>query len=446
MINRKFWIIIFTIFIINAWFANHAFSASSEALNEIQQREIEIQELEQQIQELAIQIDAKRGESKTLENEVSKLNAQIKQINLEIRRIQININQVNDEIVVTTTEIGKAEETMDKHFAALSQTLRILYQNDQKNLTQIILSNNTLSDFFSNLQNIKTTQDTLWISIKNIKALKKELENTGDSLRGKRLELEQLQFIQEIGKGSVSSIKKEKNSILKQTKGQEAQFQKLIQRSQKDIEAIRAQIYYLEQNGITAEEAVKFAQLAAIRAGIRPAFLLAILEIESGLGRNIGSGNWKDDMYDCYVRLGTIYYPSRKAHYLKRAESEKAAFFTIINKLNLDPNSVKVSAEPNYGCGGAMGPAQFIPTTWLAYEKEVARLTGHNPPSPWSIEDSFMASAIKLANGGANSKTFAGETGASRAYIGGRTTCSSSICNYYANAVQRKAEQIEKNL
>lgn len=93
-----------------------------------------------------------------------------------------------------------------------------------------------------------------------------------------------------------------------------------------------------------------------------------------------------------------------------------------------------------------MGPAQFIPSTWLAYEEEVSRLTGHNPPNPWNIEDAFMASAIKLTKGGADKQTRAAESGAARAYIGGSTRCSSGICNYYSNAVLRKADEIEKNI
>ena len=39
---------------------------------------------------------------------------------------------------------------------------------------------------------------------------------------------------------------------------------------------------------MSAEDAVKYGQLAAIGAGIRPAFLLAELEQESALGSNVG--------------------------------------------------------------------------------------------------------------------------------------------------------------
>lgn len=442
---KLFIIPLFFVFI-NAWFHGHAnsfylkispVSADIQGVEDvIEEKSKQIQELERQIQELARQAEQKRKETRTLENEVGRLDSQIRIIELEVRRTQITINQVNGEIAETSKKIQEAEETIGKHRLALAQAIRILSQNDNKSLTEIIFKYDSLSDFFSNLYNIQTTQDSLKVSIQNIKVLKTGLEETKEELRSKKLELDRYKLIQEIDKRSVNNIKKEKNNLLKDTRGKESQFQKLIQQSKFDIERIREQVFFLQQNGISVEDAVKFGQLAALRVGIRPAFLLAILEIESGLGKNVGKGNWLDDMYECYLRL-------RKP---ERAETEKASFFAIISKLGLDPNSVKVSKEPNYGCGGALGPAQFIPSTWLAYEEEVARLTGHNPPNPWSIEDAFMASAIKLARGGADGKTIPGEDKAARIYISGRGSCRSRICNYYANAVKRKAEQIEKNL
>ena len=93
-----------------------------------------------------------------------------------------------------------------------------------------------------------------------------------------------------------------------------------------------------------------------------------------------------------------------------------------------------------------MGPAQFIPSTWLAYASRVMNLTGRSSANPWNTEDAFTAAAIKLAQGGATSKTKAGEIGAAKAYIGGSTTCSQAICISYANMIQQKAAAIEQNL
>ena len=152
-------------------------------------------------------------------------------------------------------------------------------------------------------------------------------------------------------------------------------------------------------------------------------------------------------MVKCYLRLSQIAKTAdRKAHFIKRSEDEKNAFISITSALGLNPDSLKVSKEPSYGCGGAMGPAQFIPTTWLGYQAEVARITGHNPVNPWNFQDAFTASAIKLARGGATSKERVGEIRASKAYISGRSDCATVTCNNYANMIQQKAAVIQQNL
>ncbi|HZZ99258.1 MAG TPA: hypothetical protein VFK07_00920, partial [Candidatus Paceibacterota bacterium] len=114
------------------------------------------------------------------------------------------------------------------------------------------------------------------------------------------------------------------------------------------------------------------------------------------------------------------------------------------------PNTTPVSCPQfingkQYGWGGAMGPAQFIPSTWMGYRDRVSQIVGH-PANPWNIEDAFTAAAVKLAAGGATSQTTAGEVAASKAYYSGNPKCLSAPCNSYANAVQRTAAQIAQNL
>jgi peptidoglycan hydrolase CwlO-like protein len=425
--------IIFLIISASIW---PVFSIGASIQEEIEARNKQIEEIQRQIDAYQRQIEENSAKARTLTLEIDRLNAQINKAQLEIRSLGIAIDQTNLEIKEAQHGIEVATDKLKLHKEALAKYVRILYELDKENLTRVLLSNGKLSDFFNNLKNLGDIQDSLQTAIVNIKDLKADLEQRKADLEDKKSELEQLKGLQQFQKRNLELAKSEKSAILKETKGQEAKFQQLVKQGQQDIQRIRDQIYYLMQNGVTVEEAIKFGQLAAIRVGIRPAFLIAILEIESGLGRNVGTGNWLEDMYQCYLELGK---PSR-------AEAEKAAFFEIVGKLGLDPNSVKVSREPNYGCGGALGPAQFLPTTWLAYEDRVAQLTGHRPPNPWNIEDAFMASAIKLAAAGATAKTKTAEIAAAKAYLSGKPNCSSRICNYYANAVLDKAAIIEQNL
>jgi len=89
-----------------------------------------------------------------------------------------------------------------------------------------------------------------------------------------------------------------------------------------------------------------------------------------------------------------------------KCKSQRTAFSKITSELGLNPDLMPVSKKAWYGyCGGAMGPAQFMPTTWLLYKNAVARLSGHNPPNPWEPLDAFIASALLLRDNGGDVAT-----------------------------------------
>ena len=416
------------------------FVVQATVQDEIAERQKQIEELQKQIEEYQNQIDVTRGQSRTLENEIKQLNAKISQISLEIRGLELSVNKTKLEIGETEKKITESEDALNKHKSALAQYINIAYQNDQRTLTEILLNNDSISDFFNELNNISATQDNLQLTIKDIKDLKAALEEHQNQLEDKRNELEQTKRLQELEQSSLDSSKTKQGKLLKDTKGQESKYQELVKKSQKDIEALRAQISYLVQNGVTAEEAVKFAQLAAIRTGIRPAYLLAELEQESALGSNVGKCHIVDLTSGATRRVtnGQIYpkgiHPTR----------DLPLFINITTELGMDPFKTPISCGSSWG--GAMGPAQFIPSTWMGYRDEVANLTGHSLPNPWNVEDAFIAAATKLSKDGASSQTRAGEIAASKRYYCGSATSAKSSCINYANSVQRLADEIEKNL
>ncbi|MBP6885912.1 MAG: lytic murein transglycosylase [Candidatus Pacebacteria bacterium] len=407
----------------------------------------QIEELQRQIDVYQQQQQEVGQQSKTLQGEIAKLNAQIGQINAQIKQLNTSIDQTGLEIGVTVSGITEAERKVALHQEALSEYIRSTNSTDQESLSEIILRNNAFSQFYDYVHQIQVTQDKLRQSIADIRALQNELGDKREELEGKKNQLEKMRSLTALQQRELASAKGEKSTVLKVTQGKEAKYQELIKKTKQDLDRIKEQIFYLQKNGITVEDAVKYAELAALGAGIRPAFLLALLEVESRLGQNVGTGNWQDDMVQCYVRLSKLATTAaRRDALLKRAETEKNAFIAITSSLGVDPNTVKVSKEPSYGCGGAMGPAQFIPSTWLSYAPAVIAQTGRSTASPWNTQDAFTAAAIKLARGGASSKTKAGEVAAAKAYIGGSPNCSQAICISYANTIQQKAAVIEQNL
>lgn len=421
--------------------------SSAQELDPEKRAELEqqLQQLEKEAQELDKHLAVIGEEKRTLNNETEKVNTEIKRRELEIKRLALIIRKTGTEIGDKTAGIATLSRKIGKNRKALASSLFLLYTSGQDNALLVLLKNKNLSDFFSALYGLERVQDTIENSLDEFKEERELLEKKKTELEEFEEEQQDLKALQEVERRLLAQKKKEKEDLLRITKGKESLFQQLLKSKQRDIATLRTQLFYLEKTGITAEDAIRFADLAAKRAGIRTAFLLALLEVETGkqfedgvisVGTNLGTGSWKTDLYNCYIRL-------RKTG---TAESEKRALFQITGALNLDPDKVPVSRKPNYGCGGAMGPAQFLPTTWLRFSDQVAELTGHNPPSPWNVEDAFTAAAIFLSQAGASSQTTAGELRAARTYISGNPSCTRAICRTYSNRIISLARDIDRIL
>jgi len=403
-------------------------AASNQELRE--GLEAQIQELQQQINGYQGQIKETQQKSKSLENEIKLLEDQIGKIKLEIKQIDLSIQESALNIEEINKEIGDLEDQIIEKKTLLSEYIRVIAEYDQENLLEIILKKENFSDFFEEVSALENTQEKVQNILAAVQGLKSETEEQREELENELTNQYQLRSLQAIQKRTVENQQGQKEKVLKQTKGEESRYQAMIQEAEKGIGYIREQISLLDKYHLTLEEAVQNAIFAAAKTGIRPAFLLGVLEAESRLGVNVGTGNWRKDMYQCYKDLG----------YKTKAEQQKSAFFQICQELGINPDSQPVSAEPWYGCGGAMGIAQFMPATWLAYKERISAMTGHNPPSPWNNLDGFSAAAIKLADAGATQKTEQGERMAYGKYLGGsnwQKWTNSSVTNYVIQLAEK---------
>jgi len=96
------------------------------------------------------------------------------------------------------------------------------------------------------------------------------------------------------------------------------------------------------------------------------------------------------------------------------------------------------------GWGGAMGPAQFIPSTWIGYRDRVATLTGKKA-DPWDTRDAFVAAALLLKANGANG-TKDGYWKAAMRYFSGSTNTRYRFYGDNVLALTAKYEQDIKDL
>lgn len=339
--------------------------------------EKQLAELEAQIGEYEATVVQYQKQGKTLQGEIGSLNAKINKINLQIKSINLTLSKLDKEINLTKGEIVEAEDRLETNKTALTKILRKLYEDERRGLAEIMLQAPKLSDFFGNVNNMLSVKDALSVTVSKMAKLRNDLIDKKEELALKRSDAAALKAAQDAQKKSADQIKKEKNSLLTQTKGQESKFQSILKEKKKTAAEIRKRIFqFLGGGEMSFEEAYQFAKLAENATGVRAALILAVLDKESALGQNVGRCSYKEAMH-----------PRR----------DIPIFLTLTAALNLNPDTLTVSCANRDGAyGGAMGPAQFIPSTWNLYQEKIASITGHNPPSPWNNGDAIVGTALYL--------------------------------------------------
>lgn len=408
-------------------FSNSAIAQSTLITPERRaQLEAELQNLEVQISAQRNILNSKRQESASLERDIAILNAKIAEAKLAIRARDITIQKLSQDIGGKNRKIGELDEKLLREKQSLAQLLRKTNELDSHSLVEFALGSKTLSDFFVDVDSFDSLKKELQVSFVEIGDIRGQTEEEKETLEERRAEELELRKLQELQKAAVERQETEKQNLLKATKGQEKVYQQILQAKEKDAATIRTALFSLSGAGaIPFETAYKYASEAAALTGLRPAFILGIIAEESNLGQNIGTGNWKVDMH-----------PTR----------DQPVFLQITQELGLNPDLMPVSKKAWYGWGGAMGPAQFIPSTWILYKDKIADITGSRPANPWNPRDAFFASAVLLKdNGGARGGRDAERLAALR-YLAGWKNATKPAYAFYGNEVMDLTDKYQQQI
>ena len=404
--------------------------------------EEELKQLESDIAQYEQDIARTAEEKQTLENKIYILRNQINKLDLQIHQSNIVIQDLGVQVSDTEVSIRKTSLNIDEGKERLSVILQTIYEEDQRPLVEILLSEG-ISDFFDNLVSLESLNLKNKELLDNIKALKLYLEDQKTSLDEEKSDLEKQVVIQTLQRQESAKTKIEQDSLLKLT---EAEYQNQItqkEKTEEEAQAIRSRLF--ELIGIpeapTFGEAYQIAKIVSSQTGIRPALLLAVLTQESNIGKNVGQ---------CYLSNtktgeGIGVKTGVKETQVMKPSRDVAPFLEITADLGRDPFNTPVSCplKDKYGnpvgYGGAMGPSQFIPSTWVMYQDKLKSTLGHEP-DPWNIKDAFMATGVYLKDLGGLTNEFR----AVMRYFSGYSW--SRWEEFYGKSVLAIASQYEKDI
>jgi len=363
---------------------NPVFGAADNLEKQREDLEAQLKQYETEIDQLNAQIDTYRRQGQTLKSEIDRLNARVSKINLQIKAVNLSLEQLNYEISDTGVRIETAEEKIQDKKESLAELMQNLYEYDSTSVVEMMLASASFSDFFGNLNDLMLLQDGTRSALLAIVSLRNDLVSQKEILSLKKADAEALKQYQASQRAAVENTKEEKDNLLKITKGEEAKYQAIVQEKQKTAAEIRKQIFRLFGGGeLGFEEAYNLAKTAERATGVRAALIMAVLDQESKLGRNVGQCSPEKAMH-----------PTRDLPKFNQLVSNLKSIGDIVP----DPLLVSCPIRSDGAYGGAMGPAQFIPSTWLLYSASIAAVTGNNPPNPWRNADAFVGTALYLEN------------------------------------------------
>ena len=383
-----------------------------------------------------------RIKKNTLQGDVTTLNAQIKQAEAQIRQKNLAISKIGDEIHTKTKRINELEFRIDQGKESLASLLRRKHEIDDLSIVEVALGTESAFQLFEDVDRIAAVELGLQNQFAFIRDAKSETESEREALSERQNQEEDARYVVEVKKQEVAKNEAEKQKLLAITKNEEQAYSQVLAERQRQAAAIRARLFPLrDAEGIQFGTAVEYAKIAGAATGVRPALILAFLSQESDLGKNDGqclvtdlaTGNGKGK------NTGTPFSGVMKA------PRDTVPFEAITNALGYDWSTTVVSCPQPGGYGGAMGPAQFIPSTWQIISPRVASALSIEAANPWDAKHAVMANALYISDLGAALQTYTAERNAACRYFSG-SACTSGWVGTYGDQVMAKATKFQQDI
>jgi len=414
--------------------------------------EAELQNVERQILTQQRLVEDKQQERQSLERDISIIEGEIKKAQLGIQARAVAIEQLSDQIGEKEVVLDILSERLNKQQTSLAELVRKSALLEEYSLVEVMLSKQSFSEFFTDIANYQSIKESLNESLQVLHGIRRDTVEQKIQLEGKQETEAEMKRIQELEKQEIEKKEDKKEEILTITKGEEERYQALLDSQRKTAAQLRNALFELlgGGGGIPFPEAVRLAQYAANVTGVDVALILAILEQETNIGSNLGSCLFTDNSSS-----RPVMHPTR----------DEPIFLAIADILGFDPYTRSVSCPisqngQRVGWGGAMGPSQFIPSTWAIYggiantgngweydksADAIRRINGGSISSPFNNQDAFIATALLLRDNGANG-SYSNDRLAALRYYAGWGGANNPANAFYGDQVMNRKSRLSQEI
>ena len=418
-----------------------AFAQEDLSPEERAKLENELSDIERQIKQQQSILNEKKTEGQSITRDIAILDAQIKGAQLKIKAHSIAIEKLGKDIGIRVKNINSLNGKIDKGHESLAEILNKTNHLDSYSVAEAFLAKRNFAEFFQDFDVLASLQVSLGSVLDGVKVAKADTEMEKTDLSTKRDQEIDTKVNVEAEQKKIKESEAEKKRLLSLNKKDQVAYKGVIAEKTAKASAIRNKLFPLRDAGaIKFEDALAYAKAASASTGVRPSFILAILQQESNLGANVGSCYLKDTSTGAGVKISN----GSPLNNIMKPTRDVEPFLEITKSLGRDPFTTRVSCPFAVGYGGAMGPSQFIASTWMLYKNRLVGALAKENPDPWLPKDAITATALFVGDLGAGLQTYTAERNAACRYYSGQACGPSST--FYGNQVVNRATQIQADI
>lgn len=213
--------------------ATHPLSLSAQSAQELQNQisahNAQIESLNKDIAAFEKQLVEVGAKKQTLQNALTTLDIQRKQLSAKINLTKNSIGAIELEIQRLDGSIVDKQTSISRDESGLAEAIKTLNEEETASLVEQVLTNDSVSDIWDAVEANRLFQGAVTEHIDTLNQLKQELTVSRDESDKKRRELEKQRQVLSSQQESLDVTRREQNSLLAQTKSQEANYQTLLQ-------------------------------------------------------------------------------------------------------------------------------------------------------------------------------------------------------------------------
>ncbi len=227
---------------------------SQEDIEEEQEeKEEKIKELEKRAEIYREIINIKQKQGETLSNQISIADSNIAQVQAQINLSKQEIDDYNSQILRIERQVKEKNELIDSQKKILAKLMQSYYE---VNLTSPVLSyliDGNVASFMIRKDRITQTGNKIKELLDSVKQVKEDFEAQSKELDKKKNEVVLTHEKLKDQSGDLESIKSQKETLIAQTKGEEARYQQLLARVESQKQELLDIDQYFVASGLSAD-------------------------------------------------------------------------------------------------------------------------------------------------------------------------------------------------